>query len=178
MWSGSTLSVTQTCWNIYNLVINTYTQIRVPRNISPYIYILHATLSQSVRVLIFQEKKKKIQYYHLLKYSKQPKLRPAGTNALLVESFLFANGKMLHSYVREAFLQTKKYWQFSKALKRQSQLLSSALSSASYFKSHFCKHCLPVCKNRFEKFARIFSRRHKQTTFSDAGFRGALRVKH
>ena len=38
-------------------------------------------------------------------------------------------------------------------------------------------HCLPVCKNRFEKFARIFSRRHKQTTFSDADFLGALRVK-
>ena len=39
-------------------------------------------------------------------------------------------------------------------------------------------HCLPVCKNRFEKFARIFSRWHiKQTTFSDAGFLGALRVK-
>ena len=38
-------------------------------------------------------------------------------------------------------------------------------------------HCLPVCKNRFKKFARIFSRRHKQTTFSDAGFLGALRVK-
>ena len=38
-------------------------------------------------------------------------------------------------------------------------------------------HFLPVCKNRFEKFARIFSRRHKQTTFSDAGFLGALRVK-
>ena len=38
-------------------------------------------------------------------------------------------------------------------------------------------HCLPVCKNRFEKFARIFSRRHKQTTFSDAGFLGVLRVK-
>ena len=37
-------------------------------------------------------------------------------------------------------------------------------------------HCLPVCKNRFEKFARIFSRRHKQTTFSDAGFLGLLRV--
>ena len=37
-------------------------------------------------------------------------------------------------------------------------------------------HCLPVCKNRFEKFARIFSRRHKQTTFSDTGFLGALRV--
>ena len=35
-------------------------------------------------------------------------------------------------------------------------------------------HCLPVCKNRF---ARIFSRRHKQTTFSDAVFLGALRVK-
>ena len=53
-------------------------------------------------------------------------------------------------------------------------------------------HCLPVCKNRFEKFARIFSRRHKQrfekfarifsrrhkqTMFSDAGFLGTLRVK-
>ena len=38
-------------------------------------------------------------------------------------------------------------------------------------------HCLPVCKNRFEKFARIFSRRHKQTTFSGAGFIGALRVR-
>ena len=38
-------------------------------------------------------------------------------------------------------------------------------------------HCLPVCKNRFEKFARLFSRRRKQTTFSDAGFLGALRVK-
>ena len=37
-------------------------------------------------------------------------------------------------------------------------------------------HCLPVCKNRFEKSARIFSRRHKQTTFSDAIFLGALRV--
>ena len=37
--------------------------------------------------------------------------------------------------------------------------------------------CLLVSKNRFEKFARIFSRRHKQTTFSDAVFLGALRVK-
>ena len=37
-------------------------------------------------------------------------------------------------------------------------------------------HCLPVCKNKFEKFARIFSRRHKQTTFSDASFLGILRV--
>ena len=37
-------------------------------------------------------------------------------------------------------------------------------------------HCLPVCKNRFEKSARIFSRRHKQTTFSDAVFLGAFRV--
>ena len=58
------------------------------------------------------------------------------------------------------------------------------------FKSHFCKqcgprseqsdqgpHCLPVCKNRLEKSARIFSRWHKQTTFSDAVFLGALRVK-
>ena len=32
-------------------------------------------------------------------------------------------------------------------------------------------------QNIFEKFARIFSRRHKQTTFSDAGFLGVLRVK-
>ena len=31
-------------------------------------------------------------------------------------------------------------------------------------------------KNRFEKFARIFSRRHKQMTFSDAVFLGALRA--
>ena len=38
-------------------------------------------------------------------------------------------------------------------------------------------HCLPVCKNRFEKFARIFSRWHKQTIFSDAGFLGILRVR-
>ena len=38
-------------------------------------------------------------------------------------------------------------------------------------------HGLPVCKNMFEKFARIFNRRHKQTTFSDAVFLGALRVK-
>ena len=30
-----------------------------------------------------------------------------------------------------------------KPLKRQSQLLSSVLSSASYFKSHFCKQCGP-----------------------------------
>ena len=36
-------------------------------------------------------------------------------------------------------------------------------------------HCLPVCKNMFEKFARIFSRQHKQT-FSDAGFLCILRV--
>ena len=39
-------------------------------------------------------------------------------------------------------------------------------------------HCLPICKNRFEKFASIFSRRHKQMTFSDAGFLGILRVHH
>ena len=39
-------------------------------------------------------------------------------------------------------------------------------------------HCLPVCKNRFEKFARIFSRRQKQTTVSDAGFLGVLRVNN
>ena len=38
-------------------------------------------------------------------------------------------------------------------------------------------HCLPVCKNRFEKFARIFSRPHKQMAFSDAGFLGVLKVK-
>ena len=39
-------------------------------------------------------------------------------------------------------------------------------------------HCLPVCKNRFEKFARILSKEHKQTTVSDAGFLGVLRVKN
>ena len=66
------------------------------------------------------------------------------------------------------------------------------MSSACDFKSHFCKqcgprsdcsssvdlgpHCLPVCKNRFEKFARIFSRQHKQTPFSDAGILGVFRV--
>ena len=79
-------------------------------------------------------------------------------------------------------------------ISRRNQL-SSALSFAFDFKSHFCKqsgpwsdcsslitqsdhspHCLPVCKNRFEKFARIFSRWHKQTTFSGAGFPGILRV--
>ena len=38
-------------------------------------------------------------------------------------------------------------------------------------------HCLALCKKRFEKFARIFSRRHKQTTVSDAGFPGILRLK-
>ena len=37
-------------------------------------------------------------------------------------------------------------------------------------------HCLAVCKNRFEKFARIFSRQHKQKTFLDAGFLDILRV--
>ena len=37
-------------------------------------------------------------------------------------------------------------------------------------------HCLPVYKNRFQKFVRIFSKRHKQRTFSDAGFLGILRV--
>ena len=37
-------------------------------------------------------------------------------------------------------------------------------------------HYLPLCKNRFEKFAWIFSRWHKQTTSSDAGFLGILRV--
>ena len=80
-------------------------------------------------------------------------------------------------------------------IKRQSQQLSSALSSASYFKSHCCKQCRPrsdcsfrssliwvhtVClyaKCKFEKFTRRCSRRHKQTTFSDADFLGALRFK-
>ena len=48
--------------------------------------------------------------------------------------------------------------------------------SAPLEQSDLGPHCLPVCKNRFEKFARIFSRRHKQTTFSEAGFLGVLRV--
>ena len=89
-----------------------------------------------------------------------------------------------------AVLTMMEYENIFLPLKHQSQQLSSALSSACDFKSHFCKqcgprsdcssrspHCLPVCKNRFEKFARIFGRRHKQTTFSDAGFLGILRVK-
>ena len=37
--------------------------------------------------------------------------------------------------------------------------------------------CLLVYKNRFEKFARIFSSIHKQTTFSDAGFLAILKVE-
>ena len=45
-----------------------------------------------------------------------------------------------------------------------------------YEQSDLGPHCLPVCKNRFEKFARIFRRRQKQTTFSDADFLGVLRV--
>ena len=71
-------------------------------------------------------------------------------------------------------------------LKRQSQQLSSALSSACYIKVIFANSVDPdqtaplayICENRFEKFARIFSRRHKQTTFSDAGFLGVLRVNY
>ena len=65
---------------------------------------------------------------------------------------------------------------------------------AGYFKSHCCKQCGPrsdcsfrssliwihtVClyaKCKFEKFARRCSRRHKQTTFSDADFLRTLRV--
>ena len=43
--------------------------------------------------------------------------------------------------------------------------------------SDLAPHCLPVCKNRFKKFARIFGRRHKQMTFSDADFLGSWRVK-
>ena len=37
--------------------------------------------------------------------------------------------------------------------------------------------CL-YAKCKFEKFARRCSKRHKQTTFSDADFLDALRVKH
>ena len=53
----------------------------------------------------------------------------------------------------------------------------------------FCKQCGPrsdfrsslirihtVCKNRFEKFPRIFSRRYKQMKFLDAGFLGTIVV--
>ena len=39
-------------------------------------------------------------------------------------------------------------------------------------------HCLSICKNMFEKFARIFNSQHKLTTFSDAGFLSLLRVKN
>ena len=76
-------------------------------------------------------------------------------------------------------------------LRCQTQQLSSALSSAGYFKSHCCKQYEPrsdccliwvhtVClnaKSMFEKFARRCSRRHKLMTFSDVVFLGILRVK-
>ena len=69
---------------------------------------------------------------------------------------------------------------FFLTLKLPSQQLLSALSSACDFKNPFCKpcgprsdeeqsdqgpHCLPVCKNRFEKFARIFRRCYKRQHF-------------
>ena len=57
-------------------------------------------------------------------------------------------------------------------LNRQSQQLSSALSSPCDFKSHFANSVDPDQTARFKKFTRIFSTRHKQTTFSDAGFLG------
>ena len=50
-------------------------------------------------------------------------------------------------------------------------------NSVDHDQSDLGPHCLPVCKNRFEKFARIFSRQHKQKTFSGAVFLGHLRVK-
>ena len=77
----------------------------------------------------------------------------------------------------------------------QSQQLSSALSSACDFKSHFCKQCGPRsdCSSRSSLiwvytvclYAKIglkslhenFNRGQKQTTFSDAGFLGVLRAK-
>ena len=92
------------------------------------------------------------------------------------------------------FLSLKVY-RFPLTLKAPVTTIVVCLSSACDFKSHFGKqfgprsdcsfksnhgpHCLPVCKNRFEKSARIFSRRHKQTTYmySDVVFLVALRVK-
>ena len=56
-------------------------------------------------------------------------------------------------------------------------VILKVIFATSVEQSDLDPHCLPVCKNRFEKFARIFSRQHKQTTFSDAGFLGILRVK-
>ena len=73
--------------------------------------------------------------------------------------------------------------------------LWSALSSASDFKSHFCKLCgsRSGCSSRSSLirvhtvclYAKIglkslqdFSRRHKQTTFSDADFLGILKVNN
>ena len=86
------------------------------------------------------------------------------------------------------------YHTFDKPLKRQSQLLSSALSSAGYFKSHFCKQCGPRSDCSFRSsliwvhtvclYAKIglkslqeYSADDIKTTFSDASFLGALRVK-
>ena len=70
-------------------------------------------------------------------------------------------------------------------LNRQLQQLLFALSSACDFKSHFCKQCGPrsvwsgsrlfACMKKIGlKSLQGFSRRHKQTTFSDAGFLGVF----
>ena len=54
----------------------------------------------------------------------------------------------------------------------------TALLGAFKGESDLGPHCLHVCRNMFEKFARRCSRRHIQTTFSDAIFLGILRVNY
>ena len=87
----------------------------------------------------------------------------------------------------------KTHFSIARPLKCRTQQLSSALSSAGYFKTYCCKQCGPRsdCSSRssliwvhtvylyakesmFEKFARRCSRRHKQMTFSDVVFLGIL----
>ena len=72
-------------------------------------------------------------------------------------------------------------WVFPRQIRKISSVcrllnLPNALHADQTEQSDQGPHNLPVCKNRFAKFARIFSRRHKQTTFSDAIFLGILKV--
>ena len=82
----------------------------------------------------------------------------------------FFNHFPLFTSILNVILWEKKFCRTFRAVGHLGPLQLSALSAACDFKSHFWKdqtsdqgpHCLPVCKNRFEKFARIFSRRHFQ----------------
>ena len=147
--------------------------------------------------ILFEEKKKKKKkkknnnnnnyIYKKKKKKKQRKKNPD----LLFDDNICSQWRLILSFYGRLLAGRQNIFTASPPL----TLKASALSSACDFESHFCKQCGPrsdcsfrssliwvhtVCrytKNSFEKFARIFSRRHKQTTFSDAVFLGALRVK-